>query len=177
VKIASYCAQTFAQSARLVTGAEPITCPPTTAETFDPRDLEADFLFIKLHGFKEQPFWYGDDWITALRADQIAQADLSHTVAFVCNCFLPESPMLQALHQAGAPWIIGGHGLNYARPDDATERGALSGPDYLALTMRRLLAWRIPPNVAFLIARKKLKIQRVHDLATKDALKFEVFVS
>jgi hypothetical protein len=171
VKIVSYCAKTFAPSARLVTGTEPLTCPPLSATHFDPHALEADFLFIKLHGLKEQPFWYGDDWITALRADQIIQADLSHSVVFVCNCFLPESPMLDALTQAGARWIIGGHGPNYARPDE------LSGPDLLALTMRRLLAWHIPPDAAFILARKKLRIRKVQDLATRDALQFEVFQS
>ncbi len=181
MKVFAYAAAQFEHSARRVAGvtthasARLALSPPSVAETFNPHDLEADFLFVKLHGLPEQPYWYGDDWLTALRADQVTEADLSKTVVFVCNCFLPESPMLQALKDAGAPWIIGGHGLNYARPDDATADGVLIGPDLLALTMRRALAWGFPPDVAFFIARKRLRLKRVKDIATTDALQFEVF--
>lgn len=166
----AYCAHSFVVSARLVANTQPATCPPTHIGTFNPQRLEADFVFIKLHGLPEQPFWYGDHWITALSADQIRQADLSRSVVFVASCHLPESPMLPALREANARLIIAGHGVNYTAPGHA-----LSGPDFLALTMRRLLRWRIAPHLAFIIAREKLRRRPSQNLATRDAALFEVY--
>lgn len=164
----AYCAKTFAQTCQIVTGTAPITCPPVTAGELDTRRLEAGFLFIKLHGLPDQPYWYGDHWITALSALDIVQVDLSHTVVFVANCFFPESPMLPALRAAGPRLIIGGGGVNWARA------GQLAGPDYLALAIRRLLALGVPGRAAFAIARMKLRLHRSQDLTIVDALQFEM---
>ena len=164
----AYCAKAFAHSARVVTGAEPITCPPTSAQDFQPVFLQGDFVYIKLHGLHDQPFWYGDHWITAITADQLASLDLSRSVVFVATCYFPESPMLAALKATHPRLIIGGYERNYAVPDK------LAGPDYLALTMRRLLAIHVPPTAAFYVARTKLKMHRNHDITTWDALQFDV---
>lgn len=170
MKAFAYCAKSLVKSARLVTGTEPLTCPPTAMHTFNPHLLEADFVYIKLHGLPEQPFWYGDHWITALSADTIAQADLSRSVIFVATCHVPASPMLHALRQARPRLLIAGHGVNFTYADHR-----LTGPDLLALTMRRLLRWRVDPGLAFIIARNKLKRRPRQDAAIRDALLFEVF--
>ena len=166
----AYCAKSLAPSARIVTGTEPVTCPPIALHTFDTHQLQADFVFIKLHGLADQPFWYGDHWLTALAASDIANLNLSHTVIFVASCHTPQSPMLHALRNARPRLLVAGHGPNYTYTDDR-----LAGPDLLALTMRRLLHWRIDPGLAFIIARNKLKRRPSQNLSTRDAAHFEVF--
>ena len=77
------------------------------AEDFDPLWLTGHrFLYFKLHGLHNEPYWYGDNWVTALTAKQILSINLESTVVFVANCYLVDkkgqSPMLDALLAAGA---------------------------------------------------------------------------
>ena len=30
-----------------------------------------DFYYFKLHGLKDQPYWYGDGWLTAIASETI----------------------------------------------------------------------------------------------------------
>lgn len=169
MRVFAFCAASFVNSVRRAAGVEPLTCPPTTLETFDVGTLaERDLIYFKLHGLPGEPYWYGDGWVTALSAEQIQRADLSGAVVFVANCFLPESPMLEALLSAGASVVIGGPGENYAAPD------AVQGADLLGLTVRRCLQVGLNPKTALVIARRLLRWHK-QDMATRDALAFQLY--
>jgi len=163
----AYCCAAFKASVRLAAGVEPATCPPIFLESFDPRWLEVDFVYLKLHGLPDQPYWYGDDWITAINADQLASADLSRTTVFVANCYLPESPMLAALRAARARYILGGEGPNYASPN------SLTGADLLGCYFHRNVQRRLPPALALFLARRLLRRRaNLRDYTVLDALQF-----
>ena len=158
----AYCAAEFQHSVRKAAGVQPLLSPPATAEIFDPRWLEGrDFIYLKLHGLPEEVYWYGDKWITALRATQILAANLRGTTVFVANCHLfqanngshPTSSMLNALLAAGAHAVVGGAGENYAK------RHAVHGPDWLGRTFRYLLQFGFPPYIAFRLARLHLSLK------------------
>ena len=95
-------AESFARSAAVLAGVRPLTSPPITLATFDPRLLDGqDLVTFKLHGLDGQPYWYGDGGITACSADQLAQARLPGALVFVANCWGgAQSPMIQALQAA-----------------------------------------------------------------------------
>ena len=142
-------------------------------ETFDPTWLEGhDFVFFKLHGHRGQPYWYGDDHITALSADQLLLADLQGAVVFVANCWLfdhdgtPGPMLLPLLRTASA--VIGGPGTNYALANK------LGGTDLLALYVRFFLRLRLSAQAALRLAKIRLTLNRPC-YATKDTLGFHVF--
>ncbi len=169
----AYCSQSFGRLMRRVAGASPTLCPPVTMETFEPSSLEGhDLVFFKLHGLKGQPYWYGDDHITALSAGQLATADLQGAVVFVANCWLTDpdgtpGPMLDALFRAGSPAVIGGSGPTYALRD------TIGGPDLLGLYLRYFLQLGFPIANAFRLARLRLYLKRP-DRVTQDTLTFRL---
>ena len=186
MKVFAYCAAEFQHSVTKAAGVQPLLSPPATAEIFHPSWLERyDFLYFKLEGLPEEIYWYGDNWITALRATQILAADLRGTVVFVANCHLfqtnnghhPTSPMLAALLAAGARAVIGGSGKNYAK------RHSVHGADRLGRTFRHLLQLGLPPYIAFRLALAWLHLSfnfRSHQsakerLADQDTLEFRYF--
>jgi hypothetical protein len=174
----AYCAAEFQHSVRKAAGVQPLLSPPVTAEIFNPRWLEGyNFLYLKLHGLPEEVYWYGDKWITALRATQILAADLKGTVVFVANCHLfqannghhPTSPMLAALLAAGARAVVGGSGENYAK------RHSVHGADRLGRAFRYLLQFGFAPYPAFRLAQLTLTLKPHKDRADLDALRFRYF--
>lgn len=168
MKVFAYAAASFGQSVRIAAGIRPLTCPPMNAEHFDPIWLQGcDFLYFKLHGMPDQPYWYGDEFQTALTAKQIQRADLSGAVVFVANCYLADSPMLAALLDSGARAVIGGHGKNYARST------LVDGADMLGMWLRRMLRLGIPLEAAFRIAKKRISLERT--VAGRDTLAFQLF--
>ena len=136
MKILAYCGQSFKDAAGQITGVEPLTCPPYSANDFDPRWLAGyDLLFFDFHGLPELDYWFEDDPITslpgrlvALTADQLRQASLKNSVVIALTCFLADqnSPMLDALLEAGAAYVIGGDGKNWASTKRATGAGLLA---------------------------------------------------
>jgi hypothetical protein len=144
-------------------------------ETFDPGLLAGrDFVWFKLHGLEDQPYWYGDNYTTALSAAQLAQADLEGAVVFVSNCWLADhygrpSPMLTALAKANPRAIIGGPGANYALA------GRLGATDLLALYVRVFLQVGFAPFNALRFAKARLRIRR-RDKANQDTLAFKMWV-
>lgn len=125
MKVFAYCALAFIESMRRVAGVEPVTCPPMTADDFDPKRLENHgLLLFDFHGLPGADYWYAEstgpggipERIVALRADQVRQADLSGTMVFALSCYLgdPDNPMRQAFLDAGAQYVIGGAGENWA---------------------------------------------------------------
>ncbi|MFO7955864.1 MAG: hypothetical protein R6X33_02055, partial [Candidatus Brocadiia bacterium] len=132
-----------------------------------------DFVLFKLHGLEGQPFWYGDDFTTALSAGQLAQADLQGAVVFVANCWLTDDdgqpgPMLQALLRANAHAVIGGPGINYALANQ------IGGADLLALYVRFLLQVGFSAWNALKWAKVRLQIVRP-SYVTQDTLDFRMY--
>lgn len=129
-----YSAESLKLSAATVSGVEPITSPPSSLGTFDPKQLEGrDLIFFKLHGLAGQPYWYGDGAITAISAEQIQSVKLDGALVFAENCFGLESPMPQALLSAGAAAVVAGGGINLAGIS------VPGGADLIATWWRRLL--------------------------------------
>jgi hypothetical protein len=121
-----------------------------------------DLVYFKLHGLPSQPFWYGDDWITALHTSAFHNVALKGTVVFVANCHLVESPFLDVILHTGAT-VIGGSGANFAQAEHVT------GADQLGLYFRRALGTRVSPARALTIAKYMLDLrtQRMEKAATR----------
>jgi len=173
----AYCAASFARRMERLAGATPLTCPPLTDETFDPSLLQGrDFVWLKLHGRRNERYWYGDNWTTALSADGLARAHLQSAVVFVSNCWLYQGhpgrevpgPMMLALIHAGATSIIGGAGPNYARHD------RIAGSDLLGLYIRYFLKLGCTARHAFAFARVRLLGAR-SDYVTADTRDFRLW--
>lgn len=170
MKTFAYCSRTFTQSVRSSAGVTPFTCPPLIMEHFLPGLLEGyRFLYFKLHGIKGEPFWYGDNWLTALSAETIHVADLRSAVVFAANCHLPESPMLDALLAAGAQAVVAGGGRNFAGVT------AMRGADLLGYYFRLMLQLHIPPKAALSMAKYGLRTIRRPTAPIADALAFQLF--
>jgi len=180
----AYCAASFAPRLARLAGVRPHTCPPLTDETFDPSLLQGqDFVWFKLHGRRNERYWYGDNWTTALSADRLAPADgtvgpdLRGAVVFVSNCWLYHGPagreipgpMMIALAEARASAIIGGAGLNYARTD------RIAGTDLLGLYVRYFLKLGLSARRAFRFAQLRLALARP-GLVTDDTRGFRVWM-
>ena len=117
MKVFAYCSKSAEESTRRAAGVEPVTCPPTKAAAFETAWLEGqDFIYFDLHGAPGSTEWRGDKRTIALRETQIRAADLGGAVVFATNCHLgdADSPMLVALLDAGASYVVAGDGLNWA---------------------------------------------------------------
>lgn len=165
---------------RWVAGVQPVTCPPIVAETFNPAWLEnQDLILIDLHGERGLDYWYAvadgpggiPQRIVALRSEQICQADLGGAVVFATSCYLGEedSPMLAALLDAGAGYVIAGSGENYAG-----ER-KIAGAGLLALFFRMYLEAGVNPPKALATAKNSLRIVGRNKRAKQDTLAFQAF--
>ncbi|MBU0494099.1 MAG: hypothetical protein KKA73_04915 [Chloroflexi bacterium] len=180
MRVFAYCAQSFAATTRAAAGVAPLTSPPLTGATFDPRWLAGyDLLYLDLHGQPGQPTWWGDEAV-ALTAAQIQTTDLTGAVVFAVNCHLADadSPMLDALLSAGARYVIGGDGRNWGG-----ERALLGAP-LLGQWFRRLLRVHVPPLLALRWAKARVQAdlwaadaQERHDLAeaARDTLAFQAY--
>jgi len=158
MKVFALCLESSVISVRKASGAAPLTSPPVTIDTFDPRQFSGyGFYYFKLHGLPEEHFWYGDDYITACSAEQLAACDMAGAIVFIANCHalpLPDedpSPMIQALFAAGAVAIVAGPGENYARTR------TIAGADRLGKTFRMLTCSGMDPTKAFQLAKLQLQ--------------------
>ena len=169
MKTFALCAASFEHSVRRAAGVTPLLSPPVKHATFKPIWLEGyDFLYIKLHGIPHQPFWYGDHFISAVGEHHIRAARLGNTVVFVANCYTPQSPMLDALFDAGAKAVVTGSGANYAG------KTKVHGADMLGMFFRYGLSIRLRPKAALAIARARLRLG-AQDRITRDALQFQLY--
>jgi hypothetical protein len=158
-------------------GVSPVCSPPYADELFNPIVLEGhDLLILNLHGERGDDMWYGessDDFLAyrvpALSAKTLRMADLGGTVVFAINCWLADSdsPMLAALRDAGARWIIAGDGLNYGG------RKALAGADILGLWLRVGMESGLSAKTSFRLARLALKL-RGESMEIRDTLRFSM---
>jgi hypothetical protein len=184
MRVFAFCARSFQYSVAKAAGVEPLLSPPVEAfgengPEFNPRWVSGyDFLYFKLHGITAQPFWYGDDMITAVTAEQIASSDLHGAVVFVANCNTwdptrpgsprEQAPMLIALLRAGARAVVAGPGPNYGK-----SRG-IYGADLLGINFRRFLQF-FPIEQAFELAKVPVKLAARRDPQAADALDFRLF--
>lgn len=130
---------------------EPLCCPPASAELFERSWLESrDFLYFDLHGQPGAAAWYGDEGIVALRAEQAISCSLDGAIVFATNCYLAdeESPMMDALLDAGARYVIGGQGPNWAG------QRRLYGASLLGWRFRQLLERGFDPLRALALAKR-----------------------
>jgi hypothetical protein len=171
MRVKALCCRSFRESVRRAAGVWPVTSPPVCMETFDPGYLECELLYLKLHGLEGQPYWYGDGWATACSASQVRLANLRGTVVFAGNCYLPESPMLQALFDAGARAVVCGSGENYGA------RGVVRGADVLgrAFVQAMQLAAVPWPWLALRVAKLRIGATLRRDRVLRDTLAFELW--
>jgi len=189
MKVFALCAASFAGSVCRAAGVEPVLSPPVDVQLFDGLKVAGyDFYYFKLHGLVGQAYWYGDDMVTAVSADQIRALDLEGAVVFAANCHLyefdpsgrstrPWGPMFQALCQTGALAVVGGGGQNFG----ALHR--VTGADYLGMAFRQALKVGLSPARAFAFARARVGLRLAarfglsveERAAIKDALSFRIF--
>ena len=177
MNVFAYCAASFAPATRRIAGVEPMTCPPINAVTFLQSNLRGhDLLYFDLHGAWEDCFWYGDDGQVALSMANLAGARLGDAVVVAANCYLAEadSPMLDVLLNAGASYVIGGAGENFAN------RITVAGAGLLALWLRRFMELGFGPLHALLWAKRRVRVELLNPRAglrraAKDTLDFHAF--
>ena len=184
----AYCCASFAEATRRAAGVEPLLSPPLSIATFKPEWLNGepftgrpwDLLYFDLHGQPSETFWRGDGGTIALTADQIRETYLGGAVVFGTNCYLGDldSPMLKALFDAGAKYVIGGEGQNWASVKRA------SGATLLGQRFRQILASGASPLKALALAKLWVRWDlRKHTrkgsareiLADKDTLAFRAY--
>jgi len=176
MRVFAYCCASFEDITRKAAGVEPLLSPPVSALSFNPCDLAGcDLLYFDLHGRPGQSYWWGDKRTIALTAMQIREADLRGTIIFALSCYLADSnsPMLDALLDAGARYVIGGAGKNWAGG-----RRSMLGAGLLGLWFRRLLSWGMPPLKALAWAKQRVRLsamKRGKRLAAKDTLGFRAY--
>jgi hypothetical protein len=172
MKIFAYCSKSAEESARKAAGVEPVTCPPTKAATLDPEQLAGqDFIYFDLHGAPGGTEWRGDKRTIALREAQIREAKLGGAVVFATNCHLgdADSPMLVALLDAGASYVVAGDGLNWAGAQ------AVMGAARLGQFFRIALAFMDPRRA---LTAAKMGVQRLslrNRGMVQDTLGFKLF--
>lgn len=143
-----------------------------------------DFYYFKLHGLRDEPFWYGDAWQTAITLEQIQSINWTGKVAFVANCYGVDTSgqldiMPRAILEGGARAVIAGQGYNYAALTEIT------GADLLGQWLRRLMTARLSPHRSFHLVQqllhrwytpKRLKhLPGQRRLAAEDSLQFRIF--
>jgi len=119
-------ARSLALSTLWATRRLPVLSPPLTAERFRPADLEGHRLaYLVLHGLPEQPYLYGDQYVTAITAEQIRAARLDGQIVYLAACF-GLGPVSSAFLAAGAAAVMADEDANYAgllRPQGANALG------------------------------------------------------
>lgn len=181
MRIFAYCAASFREATRRAAGIEPLTCPPASAEHFEPSWLERrEFIYLDLHGQPGQASWLGDEEIVALTAKQVSQAQLGGAIVFATNCYLADedSPMMDALLEAGARYVIGGQGQNWAGTR------MMYGAALLGWRFRQLLECQFDPLKALALAKRWVRFgltanrvlgKRAQIQAAEDTLDFRIY--
>ena len=183
MRVLAYVAQSLARPWRWIRrwpGTRVLTCPPMTGETVTAGDLEGyDVLVFKLHGLPGQPYWYGDNWQTALTAETVREANLDGVMVFAANCHAitprgKAGEMVQALLDAGARAVVAGAGQNLA------SNWGMVGADLLGRWWVGGVGMGLGMERAFELAKMRLRVELgvVRDgkrrQAAEDALKFRV---
>jgi len=155
MRIFAYCCQSFADGTERAAGVRPLTSPPFDALAFGPTWLEGqDLLWFDLHGQPGLEWWLGDEGQVALTATQIREVDLGGALVFAVNCYLADagSPMLDALLDAGAGYVIGGEGISWGG------KRLLFGAGLLGLRLRQLVERGTDPLLALAWAKRWVQL-------------------
>ncbi len=181
MNVFAYCCASQRSAVANAAGVEPLTSPPMHFEAFDAAMLEdRDLLYFGLHGLPDQPYWYGDDYLTALVSTPSRVSNLRQCTVFVANCHFTASPFLPAIRACRPRAIIAGAGENFARSE------SLVGPHLLGYYVRLTLQAGLPPRLSLTAAKYRLRLitdrlktrrdkRATEDLAANlDALEFEV---
>lgn len=169
MRVAAYCAHSFRKATKKGAGVRPYTCPPLSAEFFSGTLVEGcDLIWFDLHGRAGASAWYGDRHIVALTADKVRSFRLGGAVVFAANCHLADedSPMLDALLDAGASYVIAGAGSNWG----GVER--MTGTSLLGLWFRRYLAMGLPVLKALALAKRTARLLSRDSAVLRDTLAF-----
>jgi hypothetical protein len=177
----AYCCASFADATRRAAGVAPATCPPVSAATFNPAWLNGDgkrayqLIYFDLHGEHGSLEWYGDVGMSALTVEHVRAANLGGAVVFALNCFLADqdSPMMDALLAAGARYVIGGEGKNWAG------KLSLFGASLLGRWFRLMLRVGYEPLDALRMAKQRVQLSLLGQpdrvAAAKDTLEFKAY--
>lgn len=84
-----------------------------TVETLDTAQLVDRMVYIRLHGLPDQPYLYGDNWQTALSADQVRSVKLPGSLVFLEGCY--GALCADAFIQAGALAVVGSDTQTYGK--------------------------------------------------------------
>jgi hypothetical protein len=151
----------------------PVTSPPVTVQTFEPEMLQADIIYIRLHGLPMIPTrWFGEDeqgnLIAAMGIEQIEAMRLPPgSTVIIANCYGTESPMTKEFYDAGAKAVIAGSGPNYA----STEK--IVGADLLATRIIDNLLAGHSAYEALVMAKAKMLITAFRE-SDRDTLEFQI---
>lgn len=113
----------------------------------------ADLVYFALHGEEWLREWLGDGGVVALRAVTLAGCELQGAVAFVENCYLPSTPMLGALFEAGCERVVGGSGQNFGGA------AGVAGVSLMGRWFRKWLALGVRPELALQLGKARAMMQ------------------
>jgi hypothetical protein len=161
----AYCAADWAQATRGAGGVKPLVCPSKEAEVLTPHLVKAsraDIVYLNLHGFADQPHYYGqaDKKIgpTALTAEQVSARRWDGVVVFAEVCFSAADgggPIAQAFLANGAKAFIGSTTEAYGRVRSTLWDGEA---DKLMRLFRHFYRVDRSPRTALLRAKKLLRL-------------------
>jgi len=98
----------------MTTGVRPLTSPPLTASTLKSEQLEAEVLYIRLHGLRDQAYLYGDPgFFTALSIAQMQDLRLPGSLVFMEGCYGLQ--FAEAFLRSGARSVIGNSNPTWGR--------------------------------------------------------------
>lgn len=153
----------FSGALREAAGFGVFSFPPLNCNSFDPYSLHnRDLILIDLHGAPGAFEWRDNSGRVAITAQQIRQSKLNGAVVFCLSCYLGDdnSPMLDALLDAGASYVIGGKGENWSGARQ------VFGADFLAKKFRQCMEHNIPPLVALTLAKHFTRLHAATQRAT-----------
>ena len=155
---------------------EMITCPPFVENTLPFLTfMHRDLIVLNLHGLPDHPVWYGDGLRRAMTADGLRGFQLDSAGVFAYNCFLGDAkhPMMSALFDAGASWVVAGAGKNWGGETD------VQGADVLLRWFLRSFRQQRNPDSALEYAKIATALtprwSRQARLALADAREFKLF--
>ena len=168
MRVFAYCVESAERPVGAALGVTPLTSPPVTSQTFDPKWLEGyDLIYFRLHRRPKFLTWFNDAGQPALDIMTIHQAKLGGAVVIVANCFGASDSIVSALYMAGAAAVIAGEGPNYAASN------IVIGTDLLAQWVRRGLAVGLPVRLALAVAKARLALTAWRH-TDRDAVAFRI---
>ncbi len=172
MRVFAYCTLPAKNMVKDAVGIDPLTSPPTTIQTFNTAQLQADIIYFRLHGLSQIPGrWFGEDHdgnlIAAIGREQIQSTVLDGPVVILANCYGASSPMVEDFYQAGASVVIAGSGPNYASGQRVT------GADLLALEVIKALKNGSTPEEALKLAKLRLIVSAFR-MENRDTLEFHI---